>query len=492
MVVCFFAGTPSPYLTEQVGASTTVERVCSYAATLGNVERVAVLAAERVAGLPDSWEWQTRPSWDGAALLEAIAGLSDGPESVILFAHLDQPFLNVELTNRLLDRHARYHADYTFADGYPAGLAPEVVSGRALGYLRELAQGSGPVSRDTLFAIVQKDMNRFDIETELSRRDQRLLRLTLAVDTRANLAVCRALADGAPERIDEWPAHVEANRPAHRSLPRFVNVQVIEQEVQQLAYSPYPGVRPDVLAPGEIMAAGQFDRLVSELHAFSPEAVVSISLWGEVGLHPEVRALVRAVTSRPPLGLVVETSGVGWPARGRDALFADARALVIVGLDTNDPGRYREIRGNGFQEAVGFATGAIAAMGDRAHVQAVRSDVTEPTLESFYREWKARTDHVIIQKYDWFSGVLPDRRVGDLAPVVRFPCWHLQRDMTVLIDGRVPLCREDLKCERLLGNVFKSSIEAVWAAGREPYQEHSAGIYTGLCGQCDEYYTFNF
>ena len=492
MTVCLFAGPGTNYLEEPLDEATTLERVSAYVRSLPDVERIVVFASVRIAGVPPDWEWRLESDWDGQMFMNAIGELVTGPDSVILFTYLDQPFLNRELTVRLIDRHEQFKADYTFADGYPVGLAPELLRGRALGYLRDLANDAGPVRRDTLFSIVQKDMNRFDVETELSRTDQRLLRLCLAVDNRANLEVCRSLATSAPESIDAWPEYVETLRHAHRSLPRYVNVQVLEQDVHEVAYSPYPVVAGSVLSPGAVMAANRFEQLVDDLHAFSPEAVVAISLWGEVSLHPDVSRLIEAVAKRAPLGLIVETSGVGWRAEDRDALFAQDRVSVIVGLDTNDQILYRDLRGEGYDEAMQFANEAVEAMPGRAYVQAVRCDLTEPTLESFYKEWKAKTDNVIIQKYDWWCGILPDRRVGDLAPLGRFPCWHLQRDLTVLVDGVVPLCREDLQRTRELGNVFDTGIAGVWRQGEEPYAEHIAGSYRGICEKCDEYYTFNF
>jgi spiro-SPASM protein len=231
---------------------------------------------------------------------------------------------------------------------------------------------------------------------------------------------------------------------------------------------------------------------VDQLSELSPEAVVSISHWGELGLHPQVMDLVRDVAGRPHLRLLVETSGVGWSPEDRDELFGTENVTVIVGLDTNDPETYRKVRGEGFSEAVGFAERAVDRLGDRAHVQAVRCDLTDPVLNDFYQWWSAKTDNVIIQKYDWFSAVLPHRKIGDLAPLKRFPCWHLQRDMTILVDGSVPLCREDLEQKHRLGNVFEDSLESVWAAGKPEYDTHIQGSYPGVCERCDEYYTFNF
>jgi hypothetical protein len=83
------------------------------------------------------------------------------------------------------------------------------------------------------------------------------------------------------------------------------------------------------------------------------------------------------------------------------------------------------------------------------------------------------------------------------------------RDINILIDGRVPQCREDIQAlgengtqGGVLGNVFGNTVsgntfleeplEAIWSRGGELYREHCSGCYKGICGACDEYYTFNF
>jgi spiro-SPASM protein len=105
----------------------------------------------------------------------------------------------------------------------------------------------------------------------------------------------------------------------------------------------------------------------------------------------------------------------------------------------------------------------------------------EDQLEAFYRTFKER-GNLIIQKYDWFCGKLPDRRPADLSPLDRNHCWHLLRDMVILVDGSVPVCRECV-LDGILGNVFTDGIDVAWKRGGKTIE---------LCKECDEYYTFNF
>ncbi|MCP4160831.1 MAG: hypothetical protein GY760_12225 [Deltaproteobacteria bacterium] len=116
----------------------------------------------------------------------------------------------------------------------------------------------------------------------------------------------------------------------------------------------------------------------------------------------------------------------------------------------------------------------------------------EENLEDFFRFWRNKTENIIIQKYDWFCGIYEQKKITDLSPLTRNPCWHLKRDMFIRINGDVPLCREDLKCEHKQGNVFSDDLETIWGNGKLIYLDHIRGELPAICGKCDEYYTFNF
>jgi spiro-SPASM protein len=248
------------------------------------------------------------------------------------------------------------------------------------------------------------------------------------------------------------------------------------------------------------MPAESFAALLGGIEGFAGDAVIGISLWGEPSLHPDIFSLISETLSRPSLDLVIETSGIGWD----QALFQKVRSSLsraptwIVSLDASQQAVYRTLRGEGFAEALRTAEALLELFPGSAWVQAVRMKENEEDLEAFFKGWKSRTeDHgassaVIIQKYDSFCGLLPDRTVADLSPVKRFPCWHLMRDLPILLDGTVPLCREELKAERSLGNAFAEQLAVIWERGAEVHRSHLRKEYPGPCARCDEYYTYNF
>ncbi|MDR0732006.1 MAG: spiro-SPASM protein [Treponema sp.] len=487
--------------------------------------------------LPAS-ELVLKPRWTRRELLETVSRLSQGCD-LSYFAWADCPFLDPDLSAALAVRHVQYAAEYSYADGWPYGFAPELLAPGLAGILAKIeGDEDNPVERDSIFAVVQKDINSFDIETEISPVDLRSHRLHLAADSKRNLLLLSRFSDAAGmagAAADGIPCAaaaaeiIETKPEILRTLPVFYPVQAARPCPQSCALCPYPalgGARIDGPGDGtgeDFLEPGRFEGFLDRITAFSGDGVIDLSLWGELALHPRRMEFIRLVLERPQLALVIETSGVGWSAQDLE----EAAALVpapgprpqglsplswIVSLDTADPLRYREIRGPGFTEAVECAKKLFSLFPGDSYVQAVRTEGAEDDIEKFYRGWKDLAPrgnaNIIIQKYDDFCGRLQKKQASDISPVERQSCWHIMRDLPVLLDGTVPLCREELSAlkggGRMLGNIYRDSLETIWSRGEGYYAEHckaarqdmgsgtKKAVYPGPCAGCDEYYTYNF
>lgn len=419
----------------------------------------------------------------------------------VLYLQADSPFIDEALTSTLLDLHRRYRAEYTFADGYPPGFVPELLATRVLPNLVELAARSdAPADRDGLFAVIQKDINSYDIETHLSPVDMRAYRFSPVCDSRRNFMAAERLWQLGARTADDALAIIPDHPELLRTVPAFLWVQIVEACPQACSYCPYPEMVGDPRGLTGFMPLDRFNRLMLEAESLCDDLVVDVSLWGEPSMHPDIEGIVQAVLERPRFTLIVETSGIAWKPRLAETLAAKAgkRIQWIVSLDDADEEGYRRLRGEGKDEASAFAERMLGATPGNVHIQAVRMKDNEPRLEAFYRGWKKRGDKVIIQKYDSFAGSLPDLQVADLSPLDRLPCRHLARDMSVLLDGTVPPCKhclvkgEDrLVYAESMGNVFTEGLEAMWNRVGSWYERHQRADYPEPCGRCDEYHTFN-
>jgi spiro-SPASM protein len=510
-----YAGSLTPFALEPIAkGGSAYERALSFAKGLPGLESLTV--AEGKLALPElcpsraglRFERIRREDWSLELLLAAMEKAGEGADA-LLFAWADEPFLDPGLAAKMLEDFRRYRAEYGFADGYPVGLAAEILAPSVLPAVRKLAAGQDAapeIRRDSLFTTIQRDINAFDIETDISPLDLRELRLELACDTKRDRLLVERLAGAGVADATSALELIPARMDLLRTLPAFVQVQVASGCPQACKLCPYPLFGGDILSLRRDMERGRFAALLDQVVELCGDAVIDISLWGEPAMHADIGGIIDEVLARPGLSLIVETSGLGWDGRLVGALAARAAGRIdwVVSLDAWSPELYAELRGEGYEEAIAFAERLVGLFPGCAHVQMVRALENEAELEAFWRGWKKRLDGVIVQKYSRQAGLLPERKVSDLSPLSRRPCWHLKRDLSVLVDGTVPLCRDFSHGDIILGNAFEAKggrpagLAAAWEAGAAYHDRHIAACREGgsesfpaPCEACDEYYTYN-
>lgn len=456
--------------------------------------RVGPWVSDGAAGADPAPVQMVREGWTVGDLVDSLAETGSDSE-IIVYAHADEPFLDADLAESMIADHRRYYAEYSFSEGRPSGIAPQILSGSTpAGMAGILADRSEPVDRNSIFSVIERDINRFDIETEIAPRDRALWRIQLNTGTARDALLCRRVAAFDPKSAEHLVDIIDAAPEILRTLPAYVQVQLTGGCPQACSYCAFPIFGGSILQNRDEMPLERFESLLDAVAEFSPGTTIGVSVWGEPALHSRAEELLRAVAARPALSLLVETSGVGWRPEVLESLCATplTRTTWILSLDAVDEKLYREIRGEGFAEAVSTTQRLLSAYPKTTYVQAVRLDGFEESYRSFWEQWKSRTPNVIIQKYDHVSHFLPERKPADMSPLDRLPCVHNKRDLVVLLDGTVPLCKEDVRRERVLGNVFEEPLAAVWDRGQACHLEQTRGEYRGICAACDEYYTYNF
>lgn len=457
--------------------------------------------------------------WTEALLCSALEKVSTCHDC-LYFIWGDTPFIDIEFASGLYRRHIRYGAEYTFADCYPSGLAPEIFASGILPVLSKMAaENNFPPVRDSLFNVIKKDINSFDIETDVAAEDVRIMRVLLACDTLRNMEICAALSG---INASNYAEVIRERQFPLRSRPAFYAFQISGRCPFECPHCPYPafcsagtGRSPGVSAVSrrDFMAKKDFDAAVAKIAAYSEDAVVSLSLWGECSFHPDLPAFVESVLRFPGLSVLIETTGTDWnpetvreisgiasgAAQSKSSFRPYGTVNWIVSLDAVSSAMYGRIHGlNGpdgdaaFRKSLDFIKLASELFPGSVYPQFLRMRENEEELENFFRYWKESLGKVIIQKYDSFCSSLPDRRPADLSPLERHPCWHLKRDISVLLDGSVPVCREDVYGTLLCGNIFTDDISEILKKNAPLYKAQINCEYKGLCGACDEYYTFNF
>lgn len=481
-----------------------------------------------------------KDSWNVAELVQEMGKASgQSGASTVIYSFADRPFLDSALTSALLDDHEKYCAEYTFADGYPEGFGPEVIHSGTLKILSGLmagsaaAEGAKKVKEDSIFSVIKTDINSFEIETVLSQKDYRMLRLDFSCSTLSGKTACTRLYELSLDNKIAFTAEslsefAEKTPSIQRTVPAFYNVQLCKNYTASSIYNPFfklPSLRDKLtlsIKPASVISLEQFKAMVSQMASFSGSAVVGLSAWCDPVVLPNLSDYVKAVLEHPSLSVLIETDGLyvsealassvasavsQSPARtnGMDAV------TWIVSVDAFTSATYSKMHQEYCTES-----GTVESTGDGSYCfdkarqavsvlqglfpgavypQFLRMKLNENELEAFYRYYHDKASpsggKLIIQKYDHFCKAMTDEKSADLSPLLRNPCWHIKRDMTILQDGSVPFCRECFD-GNIMGNVFSDGIKAVWDKMTPVAEKEMSGIHEKRCEDCDEYYTFNF
>ena len=445
-----------------------------------------------------------KDTWACIDLVKSMAQIMADAKAVnAIYTSADKPFIDSALTKEVLDCHEKYIAEYTFAEGYPYGFAPEVIHAGTLNILATLGtekfteEGQAAVNNECIFNLLKKDVNSFEVEAVLAPKDYRLLRFDFSCGTKRNFIACQRLYKKAEEKNIPFAAVAlsdlaESCADIQQTLPSFYNVQISSKLNSVPLYVPEKNFNT------ENMPLEKFAGLVAQIKDFSDDAVIGLSAFGEPLLLDNLDAYVAEVLKHENLSVLIETDGtlVTKELAEKISNISRDRVIWIVSIDAASAAMYEKIvRGGSFEKAVSSISVLEPLFPKNVYPQLTRINENEDELEAFYRYWHDQNSpskgKLIIQKYDDCCKTLPARKPADLSPLERNVCWHLKRDMTILADGTVPLCKQ-FALSSSLGNVFEEGIEKIWNKTLPDVEKHIAGEYGQKCRDCDEYYTFNF
>lgn len=445
----------------------------------------------------------------------------------VIYSYNDLPFLNKELTKRMINSHEEFRSEYTFADGYSLGFSPEIIHSGTINILSNLAEnlqkeaGLKEVTRNSIFDLIKTDINSFEIETIIADYDWRLLRLNFDCHNKDAFLSCKALYEELSNNklsccesdINQINKLAEKSPAVLKTVPGFYNIQITDFANENCIYCPYAKEYELKNKTGcskavKVMEKEKFSDLVKNISDFSQQAVIGLSLWGEAFSHPELLDFIKTILAYKGLSVFIETEG--WNitdefCNGLKQIVDNcdkrtngwAPVMIAVQMDAVTEETYKKLHGNSksLSDCLTMVNKLERAVPGNVYPQFMRMNINEPELEGFFRYWKEKENpsagQFIIQKYDDYAGLLPDEKSADLSPIDRNVCWHLRRDMNILTNGDVILCKEYV-LDNVIGNVFEKSLSEIWEKMDCVLKEHIEQEYKNKCGKCDESYTYNF
>ena len=420
----------------------------------------------------------------------------------IVYLFADEPLIDIALTKKLISHHIDEFADYSYGEGFVKGILPEVISVEILPRLASLNKNenknninniSTEINRNTLFDLISKDINSFDIETIFADKDLRLLRFELTTSEKRNRMIVERLVsikksfdlsyEDICNLIDRYPEII-------RTVPSYVEIELMDKIRYPIPYIPVSSIT----RKRKKMEYKNYKLLLNSLVGFTDHVYISISYLGEPLLYPDIRKLIEETVKVKNISLIVETDGIDFTPDFSNFIsdLNSDNLSIIFQIDAIKEDTYRKIHGTEIKYVERNARYLLSKMKKNVYVQMVRMDINEDEMLDFYKIWEGEGAGIIIQKYNDFLGVLPKLSSVDLRPLEQICCYHLMRDMVIFFDGNVPRCKQDINGKYLLGNVFNKTIESVWEEGKLHFKNHCMKNYDEDCKRCDEYYIFNF
>jgi spiro-SPASM protein len=133
------------------------------------------------------------------------------------------------------------------------------------------------------------------------------------------------------------------------------------------------------------------------------------------------------------------------------------------------------------------------ALKKNIYVQTLKIVDNERELDEIFDFTDQKGISFLLQKYNSFIGMMPEKRVSDMTPLDRSFCWHLRRDIFVRAGGDVVFCKQDVRNNRIRGNIRTTPFTQILDSLKTDWENNYKKIYPGFpdCESCDEYYTFN-
>ncbi|MBU1078191.1 MAG: spiro-SPASM protein [Spirochaetes bacterium] len=422
----------------------------------------------------------------------------------IILCYIDSPLIDMTMLDRLYRAHKDNLAEYTFGDNFAGGLVPEILSREFIRKISEHQYKKPDVLSRNVFDCIDADINKFFIEVEIAEVDLSLLRVEFTASNLRNFILLENLLKHT-DKSDGYKKYYEAIQKNPEILfiaPKYIEIEITNET--NISSIIKPASAGKMTRRIKKMDLSLYKKIIDQVSDPWNDIIISYSLMGEPLLHPDIlKFLDYAIEDNKIFTVIIETNGINLDQELIKKLSAyPAEKLVLLfHLDSIIRETYYKLNKTDDKDALDKTVKNINEFINyneynrlRSFVQITKIKENNLEIEDFYNFWQSKGVQVVIQKYNGYLGALEDRSVVDITPLDRVPCWHLQRDLEILVNGDVPVCKQDFDGKIIVGNLGKDPVKGIWDKIKKFYLYNYKAEYNKLkiCSSCDEWYTYNF
>jgi radical SAM protein with 4Fe4S-binding SPASM domain len=354
--------------------------------------------------------------------------------------------------------------------------------GRFLHYLPEDPH-LDPVSGEGCCAVpaaVARTTDNFRLDS-----DRRVARLTSAFVS-LNGSLAKTGGEDLARRL--------ATEPSHAPLPREVTLEITTTRTTNPLY--WPGRHLQVARRD--MTPAQAEPLLAQL-ATADDARLTIGGVGDPLRSPHLWEILALAQDRGVHALHVETD-LAEPDESLAAKLAASGAdVVTVFLPALTPQTYAAVMGvDAYARVLNnlkvFVTERQRRTGGGVPLLAptfVKLAANLAELDTWYDQWLSAVGSAVIVGPTDCGGQIPNVSLADMQPPKRRACARIQRRLTVLSDGRVVPCEQDVLGKQTLGTIGRDALSDIWRRHAAALRtDHDDGHWAKhpVCAACKEWF----
>ena len=235
--------------------------------------------------------------------------------------------------------------------------------------------------------------------------------------------------------------------------------------------------------------------LISDLSALD-DTRLTLAGVGDPLLHDGFFEIIDAAHDAGTLSVHVETDLIDLPGETIARLAAAPIDVLSVHLPAMSPRTYEQVMGvNAIERVIASITTFVNARnGRQVPILAptfvkCRQNLAE--MEAWYDQWLRAVGCAVLRGPSDCAGQIPDVAVADMAPPRKRPCGRLASRATVLSDGRIVSCEEDVLSRQIMGELGHEKLQDVWRqrfASLRSDHRHAKLAAHPLCGQCKQWH----
>ncbi len=417
-------------------------------------------------------------------------------DDIVILMNAYSPLIDIITTKEMIKDHIDYVFDYTYPENIPNGLLPEIFNVSMLEFLIPLIPDNFPLIKNSLREIIEGEISSYDCNIFLTDSELSKYRVDFIPDSMNSLYIIKNIIEKHSYNLSlkKLEEIISADPLILRQRPTYYEIEITtEREKGEI----FPA---DKLKRNGFIKIEDLKFILDEIKKFSYNPVVSLGLFGDFFLHPDLDKVIELLSFYPELSFLIESKALYIDKEKIDRVLQLDNVKLIFDISFVDNDKFKKYK-TPLNEVIpaqdlSFIEKEIKSLDnkEKIYIQFTRTNLNEEELTKFYEVWKDFSDRIIIKKIDTFCGMLDKYRVVDLSPVKRFFCYHLKNDMVIFFNGDVPLCRQDFNGEVILGNIKKDGIKSCWEEEGKYFILHFNGIYEpkNKCEKCDEWWIFNF